>query len=165
MMKHQPITTSLRLAIGVLAGIGIATPLRAQVEAPPAIDPAVIEAPEVDTPAPDPAIPDDDVGLPEGAESPPDAGLPDAGEVIDSSSATLDQVILLTVDGVPRYYAPVNVNAAQLEGVDVPTYTLGETGAATADDADAATPEGREPMVTYPPADSLEDLDPEDIVE
>lgn len=146
-MKQPPITIGLGLVVGLLAGVGIATPLQAQIEDPPAIEPPTV-------------IDDSEVGVPTPS---PDATNPDA--TLDGTDIPLDQVILLNVDGVTRYYVPVNLDAAQLEGVDVPTYTLGENGAATAADSEATTPEGREPMVTYPPADSLEDLRPEDIVE
>lgn len=146
MMQQQPMIAGLGWVVGILAGIGIATPLRAQIEDPSPIAPPATDEAEVGVPTP----------APEGIEP---QGTPEAEEV------PLDQVILLTIDGETQYYAPVNLDASQLAGETVPTYTLGadqETSSPTSEDM---TPEGREPMVTYPPADSLEDLDPEDIVE
>jgi len=168
MMNYQQVITKTGLVVGLLAGLGIATPLRAQIEQPPVID----ETPDVllddtdgMTPSEDNLPTDDDVGLPEGAESPPDAGLPDAGQVINGGSATVDQVILLNVNGEPRYYAPVNLDADQLEGADVPTYNLSDDGVTFEGSESNNVVEEGEGFVTEPFTGSLDDLEPEDIVE
>lgn len=152
-MLKQPITLGTGLIIGILAGVGIAQPLHAQVEDPSPIAPPGTDDSEVDVPTPSPGADDGEVGVPT-----PSPEATDAEDPIDSGNVALDQVILLNFNGQSRYYAPVNLDASQLEGLNVPTYNLGESGA-TAD-----TTGGREPMVTYPPADSLEDLTPADIL-
>jgi hypothetical protein len=159
--------------IGSCFSFGIGLPLAAQIDDP-------VDALDTETDSPGLIEGDDDVGLPEGSDTPADSGLPDAGVV------TPQGLIRLEVDGESRYYAPVNINETQLEGTSVPTYRLDGSGnfpndaAVTGDEAldDAAVTtddnqplEGtnvepdRDSLIIYPPADSIEDLEPEDILE
>jgi len=172
MMNYQRLLTNTGLVFGILAGLGIAPPLQAQIEEPPVIDdtPAVLEddEPNRGTPSRENLPTDDDDGLPEGAESPPEAGLPDAGQVLNGGNAALDQVILLNINGEPRYYVPVNLDAnqaSQLEGRNIPTYNLSDDGATSESSGINNPVEEGEGFVTEPFTGSLEDLEPEDIIE
>ncbi|PSN15997.1 hypothetical protein C7293_04765 [filamentous cyanobacterium CCT1] len=121
-----------------------------------------------------PAIPptqptgDDDVGLPDGVEAPADGGLPDAGSPVTGNPAA-NGVIILEINGVPTYYAPVDPSQVDLTDGNIPIYRLDReatTSNDTSNDNDVnATEDSDGGFVIYPPADSVEDLEPEDILQ
>ena len=146
----------------------------------------VAEASPADRPALSKQLADDDVGLPE-AGSPPDRGLPEAGsppesglpdgdiEVIPGDTSTTDASsngVILVIDGKARYYVPADIENTRFsdsERVQIPTYVIpGEAAAGElnqpAPEA-SSTEESNDGFVIYPPADSVEDLEPEDILQ
>jgi hypothetical protein len=123
---------------------------------------------DVETPTVRPTRPtvDDDVGLPDGVEDPADSGLPDARSPTTGNSAATG-IIILEIDGVPTYYAPIDPSQVDLSGGNIPTYRL-DRGSTTSNDVntDASATEDRSGgLVIYPPVDSLDDLKPEDILQ
>lgn len=170
MIKH----TFAAIGIGSFFSFGIGLPLAAQIDNP--ADTLDADNPEI--------INNDDAGVdfPAGTDTPVDGGLPGSDLITPSG------LIRLEVDGESRYYAPVNIDETQLGGTRVPTYNLDTlTGGTLTDDAgvtgdgplDNVTVTGednqpledtnvepdRDSLIIYPPADSIEDLEPEDILE
>lgn len=139
--------------IGGLLSFGVSLPLAAQIETPPEV--LDEEAQEGVTDDPEVIEGDDSLGLPGVGDFPDDGGLPEVGT--DSTEG----VIRLEIDGESMYYAPVELDETQLDTTDIPTYRL-DSSTTTVDDG--ATVEEDGGMVTFPPADSVEDLEPEDIL-
>lgn len=153
-------TATIAIA-STLAIVGASLPLAAQVyDAPVDND---VETPSV---RPNRPIGDDDVGLPDGVEDPVDGGLPDVENPAIGASAA-DGVIILEIDGVPNYYAPVDPSQVDLSNRNIPIYRLDrETTTFNGVDTEASDTEERSGgFVIYPPADSVEDLEPEDILQ
>lgn len=130
---------------------GLSLPLAAQ----------VMEAPEMAQNSP---IRNDDVGLPE-VGSPPDSGLPDVGIPSgDGSSPSLGRLVILEIDGVANYYIPVDLDGISFDRANIPVYRLDADSGTTVNES-APNSEDDGGFVIYPPADSVEDLEPEDILQ
>lgn len=155
------------ICLSSLLSIGMSFPLFAQVTEPPDVFDAeeqgtLGDAPDVPDENDDPGLldNDDDTGLPEGSDTPSESGLPDAGVVVPQG------VIRLEINGESAYYAPINLDETQLDGTAIPSYMIDELENGTGiDDAAVTEDEDRESFIIYPPADSIEDLEPEDILE
>lgn len=131
-----------------LASLGAGLPVVAQepIQVPETVEPpAIIDQDR---------LLDDEVGLPDGVEDTEGTGLPNAGEVLDDNVLILENGDVTTprsVEGVNggRVYTDPNPGAnVDLEPEASPVET-GQDGG----------------MVIYPPADSVEDLEPEDILQ
>lgn len=159
-------TATIAIA-STLALVSAGLPLAAQVESTPGNN-------GVGTPSvrPDRSVGNDDVGLPDGVEDPVDGGLPDVENPATGTSAATG-VIILEVDGVPNYYAPIDPSQVNLSGGNIPVYrfdreTTNSNGTSTDNDTNNeanATEDRGSGFVIYPPADSVEDLEPEDILQ
>lgn len=142
---------------------GLSLPLAAQ----------VMELPEItqnsqirndDVGLPDGGSPPDS-GLPDGVESPPNSGLPDVGIPSgDGSSPSLGRLVILEIDGVANYYIPVDLDGVSFDRANIPVYRLDADSGTTANEV-APSSEEDGGFVIYPPADSVEDLEPEDILQ
>ncbi|MDB9529906.1 hypothetical protein PN498_28225 [Oscillatoria sp. CS-180] len=165
---------TIALGIGLaIASIGL--PTLAQSQQPPRVlDQEELDAIRDDTSQSNTV--DDNVTLPDGNE-----GILETDTAINEPS--VDDVIILVIDGVANYYVPVNIDGTQLDDSNIPTYTLdsrspnAETASPTTVNS-SGTPTTNSPatdssvsgqetdeFVIYPPADSIEDLRPEDILE
>lgn len=154
--------------LSTLLGFGLSLPALAQFEETP---PDVLSEDELESITNSQNSPEnlseegDDVGLPEGNETSTDMDFPISAE----------DVIILVIDGVANYYVPIELDSSQINDVSIPTYTLDGTTATTDanDEVESGSPVAAEEdveeesgeMVIYPPADSVEDLTPEDILE
>lgn len=150
------------IGIGSLLSLGLVLPLAAQEDVPDVLEndqpTDITDDPElIEDDSSDALDSDNDVGLPDGVDSPPDSGLPEAG------TPTPQGVIQIEVNGESRYYAPINLDESQLEGANIPSYRI-DNGGTDNTDAGSNTETESGGMVTYPPADSIEDLEPEDIL-
>jgi len=121
---------------------------------------------------------------PEATESPETTEAPGTIETTETATPTPDDVIILEVDGERTLYSPVDVDESTVDDANIPVFILNvdDTSEATTptDVGDAETTpaeaapapqdsagmdDERETFVIYPPADSLDELDAEDIVE
>jgi hypothetical protein len=115
-----------------------------------------LAAQDIDAPTPvEPEAPfDDETGL-------PDVGEPGADDRQDEASTVTDNIII--IDGTAYEYDPADLEGNpildNLSPVDNQNLNLEMNDEAGRDDgADSGG------MVTYPPADSIEDLEPADIL-
>lgn len=149
MIKH----TFAAFCISGFLSFGVGLPLAAQIET----SPEVLNEDEQEAVTDDTEVieGDDSLGLPGVGDFPEDGGLSGA------DGETAEGVIRLEIDGESTYYAPVELDETQFDTTDIPTYRL-DSSTTTVDDG--ATVEEDGGMVTFPPADSVEDLEPEDIL-
>lgn len=122
----------------------------------------------------------DDVGLPEGTEDGADTGLPDAGEVLDDNVIIEDDTVIEDDDVSPDIDGESEIPARDVfrledpaieyqielddDNIDVPE--VENPGAINVPEVDepGRTDDDNDGTVIYPPADSVNDLEPEDIL-
>lgn len=138
-------------------------------------------------PQPSPGQPTDGQRVPEPGQATDEQPASEPGQ----PGASPGNVIQLEIDGTTNYYVPIEIDPSQVEGQNIPTYRIQQDPAQPGMAQPGATqPGGVQPsgtgvgvgepvrpttdpspasgsggLIIFPPADSIQDLEPSDILE